>query len=465
MLKKSSKFLWSLYVLADVSVVVIAWIAAYNLRFSTSWAGGSYGVPPYRSYLLIILPMVIIWPFFFSKLGLYRPRRITLHLQGLFDIAKGATIATVFFVAAVYLVRKAEFSRLVFLYFWFISIALLFLERAVLMEILRYIRRKGYNVRNVVIVGANDLGLRVARTIKENPWTGLDIKGYVDDSMKAGEMLDGDKVVGRISAIKEIIKRHNVDQVFIALPIKKYSRLMYIVESLKGELVTVKVAPDIYQAITLNAGLEDFMGIPLINFTDTPMYGWSVIAKRSIDFVMASAAIIVSAPMMLVIAALIKATSPGPVFFKQQRLGLDGRPFDMIKFRSMTIDQAGDVELLTSKEDRRVTAVGRFIRRMSLDEFPQFFNVLKGDMSIVGPRPERTWVVEEVRSKIPGYMLKHKVKAGITGWAQVNGWRGNTSLERRVEHDIDYIKKWSIWFDIKIMWLTLWKGFYSRNAY
>lgn len=465
MLKKPSQFLWSLYVVADVAVVITAWVAAYHLRFSLTWAGGSYGAPPYRSYILIILPMVVIWPFLFSKLGLYKPRRITLHLQGLFDILKGATVATVFFVAAAYLVRKAEFSRLVFFYFWIISVALLVLERAALMEILRYIRRKGYNVKNVVIVGANELGLKVARTIKENPWTGLEIKGYLDDGKRAGEIVDGDRVLGRIRRIKEIIRRYGVDQVFIALPIKQYSRLMYIVEFMKDELVTVKLAPDIYQAITLNAGLEDFMGIPLINFTDTPMYGWSVITKRGIDIALSLAAIIITAPLMLIIAALIKATSPGPVFFRQQRLGLDGKTFDMIKFRSMTTDQAGDVELLTKEGDARVTPVGRFIRRTSLDELPQFFNVLKGEMSIVGPRPERIWVVEEMRSKVPGYMLKHKMKAGITGWAQVNGWRGNTSLEKRIEHDIDYIKKWSVWFDLKIMLMTLWKGFKNKNAY
>ena len=208
-----------------------------------------------------------------------------------------------------------------------------------------------------------------------------------------------------------------------------------------------------------------FDGLPLITLQGSPLYGWNGVAKRAMDILGATIALAATAPLMILLALLVKSTSAGPVFYRQERMGLDGRPFQMLKFRTMSVDQTGDIELLTPEHDPRVTNVGHFLRRMSLDELPQFWNVLKGHMSIVGPRPERSWVVEEVRKQIPLYMLKHKMKAGITGWAQVNGWRGNTSLEKRIECDLYYIEHWSIWFDVKIMFLTLWRGFVHRHAY
>ena len=223
--------------------------------------------------------------------------------------------------------------------------------------------------------------------------------------------------------------------------------------------------PSIYEFITLRAEAEMFDGLPLITLQGSPsMVGmvsqrgpWICWALPSLSSV--------TAPLMMLVALLVKSTSAGPVFYRQERMGLDGKPFQMLKFRTMTVDQPGDIALLTSKDDPRITKVGRFLRRMSMDELPQFWNVLKGNMSIVGPRPERSWVVEEVRKRIPQYMLRHKMKAGITGWAQINGWRGNTSLERRIEHDLYYIEHWSIWFDFKIMLLTVWRGFVHRHAY
>ncbi len=208
-----------------------------------------------------------------------------------------------------------------------------------------------------------------------------------------------------------------------------------------------------------------FDGLPLITLQGSPLYGWNGVLKRMTDLVGATVALAVTGPIMVVVALLLRLTSPGPILYRQERMGLDGKPFMMLKFRTMQVDHTGDTVILTPKNDPRVTTLGRFLRKTSLDELPQFWNVLKGEMSIVGPRPERSWVVEEVRKQIPLYMLKHKMKAGITGWAQVNGWRGDTSLEQRVEHDLYYIEHWSIWFDLKIMLMTLWRGFIHRHAY
>jgi exopolysaccharide biosynthesis polyprenyl glycosylphosphotransferase len=208
-----------------------------------------------------------------------------------------------------------------------------------------------------------------------------------------------------------------------------------------------------------------FEGLPVITLQGSPLHGWNIVLKRSTDLIGSLIARLLTLPVQGFIALLIKLTSPGPIFFKQERMGLDGKPFMMLKFRTMQVDQPGDTVLLTPIDDPRVTPIGKFLRRMSLDELPQFWNVLKGDMSVVGPRPERSWVVEEVRKLIPMYMLKHKMKAGITGWAQVSGWRGDTSLEKRIEFDLYYIEHWSIWLDLKIMWLTIWQGFVHKHAY
>lgn len=465
MLKKHSYFWESVLLLSDIVTITALWIAAYYLRFQFG-IGPDKGVPPFQEYLLVLLPILLIWPFIFRNMGLYRPRRIASHFSEFFDIAKASTLATLILITTTFLIRKHEFSRLVFFYFWMMSIVLLSSERWIFREILRFLRRKGYNTRNVLVVGAGGLGNRIVKKIQDNPWTGLGVVGYLDDYKKTGELFEGKKVLGRISDIKNVINEHGVDQVFVALPIRAHKRLMYIVETLKDELVTIRVVPDIYQAITLNASVQEFEGLPLINLTDTLMYGWNVVVKRFADIVLSLLAIILTAPIMFIIAVAFKLTSPGPLFYRQERMGLDGKTFDMLKFRSMRVDAEAQTGAVWAREnDPRRTRLGTFLRKTSLDELPQFFNVLKGDMSIVGPRPERPVFIEEFRKKIPGYMLRHKMKAGITGWAQVNGWRGNTSLEKRIECDLYYIENWSIWFDMKIMWLTVWQGLVNKNAY
>ncbi len=466
MLKKHSQFLASVFAFTDVVIIIISWSLAYYIRFNEFWWTNLGNNLHAQKYFFILFPIIILWPFIFRNMGLYRQRRVLPILAEVFDIVKASVLASLILVTVTYFVKKAEFSRLVFAYFWFISVALVSLERLVLRELLRHFRRKGYNTRRVLVVGAGDLGGMVVRKIRENPWTGLEVVGFLDDNKPVGETVEGKKVLGGVRSVKRVIEENDIDQVFIALPVRAYGRLMYVVESLQDELVTIRVVPDIYQAITLNAGVEDFEGLPLINLTESPMYGWSTIVKRTMDIVFASLAILITAPVMIVIAIAIKLTSPGPVFYRQERMGLDGKTFDMLKFRSMRVDAEKQTGAVWAKEnDPRRTRLGTFLRKTSLDELPQFFNVLKGDMSIVGPRPERPVFIKEFKKRIPKYMLRHKVKAGITGWAQVNGWRGNTSLEKRIECDLYYIEHWSLWFDIKIMWLTIWKGMVNRHAY
>jgi Undecaprenyl-phosphate glucose phosphotransferase len=469
MLKKYNQFFSSLLLLTDFVVILGAWIGAYYLRF---WG---IGVPPpeiitpLKNYLVIALPILFIWPFVMKNMGLYRQRRISSPSSEFFCIVRASILAMIVLIAATFLIRRFEISRLVFIYFWLISVVALSLERWTFRWVLRYFRRKGYNIKRVLIVGAGDLGGRVARKIKENPWTGLELIGYLDDYKPVGVMVEGEKVLGRISAVKNILAEYSVDQVFLALPIGAYRRLLYVVEQLKEQLVNLRVVPDIYHAITLNAGMDDFDGLPIINLTDTHMYGWNVVVKRIIDIIFSSLAIIITAPLMAIIAVIIKINSPGSVFFVQRRYGLDGKVIWVYKFRTMAVYEDGASISQAVRYDPRMTRFGAFLRRTSLDELPQFINVLQGGMSIVGPRPHAVAHNEYYRKLIKSYMLRHMVKPGITGWAQINGLRGNTDtldkMEKRIAHDLYYIENWSVWLDIKIMWLTIWKGFVNRHAY
>lgn len=471
MLKKHSQFWEGILIVTDIVLISVAWILAYYLRFFSGIAGlgDNTGFALFRAYVILLLPISFVWPFIFRNMGLYRPRRVSSSFSEVFDIVRASTLAVLILVAASFFLKRHELSRLVFLYFWGISIALLSMERWSFRVLLRYLRLKGYNSRRVLVIGAGDLGGRVVKKIKENSWTGLDVVGYLDDYKPMGDAVEGINILGRINDLKNIITEYGIDQVFVALPVRAYKRLMYIAEVLKDELVTIKVVPDIYQAITLNASVEELEGLPLINLTDTTMYGWNVVVKRFADIVFSSLALIIIAPLMALIALIIKLTSPGTVFFKQRRYGIDGKVIWVYKFRSMTVCEDGPNVPQAQKCDPRITPLGAFLRRTSLDELPQFFNVLKGDMSVVGPRPHAIAHNEYYRSLVKGYMLRHKVKPGITGWAQINGWRGETDtlekMEKRIDYDLYYIENWSLWFDIKIMWLTVWKGLVNKNAY
>lgn len=468
MLKKYGQFWENILLFTDIALIATSWFSAYSLRFHLNM-GTAEGLSSIQDYLIVLLPILLIWPFIFKNMGLYKPRRASSHVAEIFDIAKASTLAAFILVTTTFFLIKHELSRLVFLYFWLLSIFALSFERMIFRELLRNIRRKGYNIRRVLIIGAGDLGGKVATKIMDNRWTGLEVVGYLDDYKPVGQIVEGKDVLGRINDIEELVDLHKIDQVFVALPVRAYKRLVYVMEKLNNKLINIRIVPDIYQAITLNAGVEDFEGMPLINLTDTPMYGWNVVFKRFVDIVFSSSALIVISPLMAVIALIIKLTSPGPVFFKQRRYGLDGKVIWVYKFRTMTVCEDGTDVPQAQKCDPRITPFGAFLRRTSLDELPQFINVWQGQMSVVGPRPHAIAHNEQYRKLIRSYMLRHKVKPGITGWAQVNGWRGETDtldkMEKRVDFDLYYIENWSIWFDMEIMWLTVWKGLVNKNAY
>jgi len=467
MLKKHNQLFLTIMLATDIGVVVVSWVLAYHLRFSLGLFDVPKGLPPISQYLFFIPALALIWTFSMRLGGLYAPMRSDSRFNEYFRIFKTATIAAVITMAAAFFYREYSYSRLVMGMFWMISVVLLIASHATARTFLREIRKLGYNLRYILIVGSGKLGQALAETFSRHPESGMKVVGMLSDSPEdVGETIQGVKVIGTIEQLKQSISKHRIDQVFIALPHRAYDRLEKTLEMIGDETVDIKIAPDVMHFTQLNSSVEDFDGIPIVSLTESPMYGWNLVFKRAFDIIFSIVFIIIGSPLMILIAILVKLESKGPLLYRQERMSIGGEPFVIYKFRSMKVnaeEKTGPV--WAPRDDRRRTRTGEFLRKTSLDELPQLFNVLLGDMSLVGPRPERPVFVQNFRKNIPMYMLRHKMKAGITGWAQVNGWRGNTSLEKRIEHDLYYIENWSVLFDLKILWLTIWKGFINKHAY
>jgi Undecaprenyl-phosphate glucose phosphotransferase len=466
MLKRHSEFLKSLLFLFDITLICGCWLAAYHIRFSGALQPVTKGVPSLSPYLWLLVPMIVVWGFSFQAFNLYRPRRMGSHLAEFIDLAKANTLSVLVLLSVTFFIRDFEYSRLVVLNFWLLSLLVLGVSRMAFREGLRFFRRRGFNQRYALVVGAGRLGQKFVHSVKQHAELGVQIRGYLSSRIeRLGQEFEGVSVIGTYDDIKEAV-RDGIDIVFICLPPDAEGQAEKTLQYLATTMVEVKVVPSIYEFITLRAEAEMFEGLPVITLQGSPLQGWNLVIKHMFDVVGAAIALIISAPVMLIIAAAIKAASPGPVLYRQVRMGLDGRAFKMFKFRTMHVDAESETgPVWTQPNDLRRTAIGSFLRKTSLDELPQFWNVLKGEMSIVGPRPERPEFITRFRETLPQYMLRHKMKAGITGWAQVNGWRGNTSLEKRIEYDLYYIEHWSIGFDVRIMVLTIWRGFVHRHAY
>ncbi len=471
MLKKHSQLFISLAFISDLVVISLSWILAYLIRFEFRIGVVTEGEVSFSEYMTLLPVIILFSAIILRYFGLYLPKRGSSFIYEFLNIFKTSTITVFLLIVITFFYRTYSYSRAVMIFFWITTIFALFISRGLTRQLLRWLRKKGFNLRHVLIIGANELGKKVLEKIKENPWTGFKVVGFIresspEDPVFYPEYIDNVNVLGGIESINKEIRDAGVDQVFIALPLEAHRDLEKVLRSLEEEVVDIRVIPDFFQFMTLNSGIEDLDGLPVINLSESPLYGWNRVIKRLADITFSLFILLIFSPVMLVISVLIKLTSEGPVFYKQKRLGLGGEVFDMLKFRSMKVDAEKDTgPVWASKDDERVTGIGKFLRRYSFDEIPQFINVLKGDMSIVGPRPERPVFIEGFKKKVPKYMLRHKMKAGITGWAQVNGWRGNTSLEKRLDHDLFYIENWSLAFDMKIMWLTFWKGLINKNAY
>jgi len=466
-LRAHSRLFEHLMLAADLAVVAVSWLAAYGLRFYVIGPPlVAPSPPPLRDYLLQLVPILGVWAVSFHAFDLYRPRRLGSYLAEWLDIAKASTLGVLVLIAIMtFAFRGHEYSRVVITYFWLLSIAGASLMRGVFREGLRLARRRGYNVRRAVLVGGGESMDEVLAMVRRRPDLGVRVLGFVTDKPDAGGRESG-RWLAPLHQLRSVLDEHAPDLVIIALPHADSGRLADILRDIGDDPVAIHLVPDLYGLATLRGGIEEFDGVPLIHLRDSPLYGWNRVAKRAFDVVLGAAVLAAALPVMGVVALAVKLTSSGPILLRQERMGLDGRRFAMLKFRTMRPDAEAETgPVWASADDPRRTRLGAFLRRTSLDELPQLVNVLRGEMSLVGPRPERPLFVQEFRTRIPGYMLRHKVKAGMTGWAQINGWRGNTSLEKRIEYDLYYIERWSLAFDLSILLRTLWRGFTNRNAY
>ena len=464
MLKAHSKLLEHIMLAGDLVVVAACWLLAYVVRFYVVGPPLRSGIPPLYPYLLMLLPILVVWGVSFRAFDLYRPRRIASHLSEAADLAKASSLGALVLVAVMtFLFREYEYSRVVIVYFWLLSIAAVWLARAAFREALRFARRRGYNLRYAVVVGDGELAATVVSRLAARTDVGIEVLGVVGDDK---EGMGGARRLGGYSDLRAVLDAHVVDHVILALVHEDYGRLGGLLEAVGDEPVTIHVVPDLFRFASLRGGVEEFEGMPFIHLRDSPLHGWSQVTKRVFDLVFSGALLIGLAPVLLLLALGVKLTSRGPVLYRQERMGLDGQRFRMLKLRTMRVDaEVGTGPIWATEDDPRRVRYGALLRRLSLDELPQFVNVLRGEMSVVGPRPERPFFVEQFRRTVPGYMLRHKVKSGVTGWAQVNGLRGNTSLEKRIQYDLEYIERWSLWLDVKIIVLTVVRIVFERNAY
>ncbi len=464
MLKANSRALEQLMLVGDLLLVAACWLAAYGIRFFVAGPPSRHGTPPIEPYLLMLLPILIVWGISFRAFDLYRPRRIGSRLSEVTDIAKASTMGALVLVSAMtFFFREYDYSRVVIVYFWVLSIASVSFARYVFREVLRFARRHGYNQRYALVVGGGELAAGVIRRLHGRPDIGVRLLGLVGDTKESD---GGIPSLGGYADLRAVLDARQVDHVILALSHEDYGRLGGLLEAIGDEPVTIHVVPDLGRFTSLRGGVEEFEGLPFVYLRESPLHGWNQVAKRVFDVAFSVTVLAALAPFILALAAAVKATSRGPILFGQERMGLDGQRFRMLKFRTMRLDAEAETgPVWAPPDDPRRTPIGAFLRRFSLDEMPQFINVLRGEMSVVGPRPERPVFVERFRQTVPGYMLRHKVKSGVTGWAQVHGLRGNTSLEKRIEYDLEYIERWSLWLDLKIIGLTVVRVLFDRNAY
>lgn len=472
MIKDNQKRLNRMHVLLDILVTVVAYALAWFIVISGKVLPLDEGVLKPQVYFMALIFIVPIYLILYASFHLYVPKRIQGRRSELANICKANVIGLMLFTFVLFGLRRfvshlSYFSTKMILAFFAANIILLEAERISIRIFLRSLRTNGYNQKHVLLIGYSRAAEGFIDRVSVNPEWGYHVQGILDDHRPAGFAYKKVQVLGPTNHLEDFLASNTLDEIAITLSIKEYSNLEQIVAACEKSGVHTKFIPDYNNIIPTIPYMEDLQGLPVIHIRHVPLTGvFNATMKRIVDLAGALFGLIVFSPLMLVTALLIKITSPGPVLFSQERIGLHNRPFKMYKFRSMEVQDPGrERSQWTTPHDPRVTPVGRFIRKTSIDEMPQFFNVLIGDMSLVGPRPERPLFVEKFKEEIPRDMIKHQVRPGLTGWAQVNGYRGDTSITKRIEHDLYYIENWSLGFDFKIMFLTVFKGFINKNAY
>lgn len=451
--------------LLDGALIALSWLAAYWLRFFVLPIPAPLGVAPLSLYLwfaAVITPVALL---ILRSFQIYRSSRTSRLSQELFALAQGVFFVTAIAGLASFFAR-GEISRAVLLVFAVVATSSLCASRLAIRLLLRNLRRAGYNLRYVLIVGTGELARHVLEKVAAHRDYGLSVRGFVAETPAGvGAAIEGVPVVGAIADLPGLVERSGVELVYLALPRSEFRAEEEALDRLSDSTASVRLVPDLARAFTINASVEDLDGMPVVRVAETPDQGWNGVMKRAFDLVFSALGLVLLSPVLLALAIWVKLDSRGPVLYRQERMGMNGRRFPMLKFRTMRVDAEQHGPGWTTPGDPRRTRAGEILRRLSLDELPQLWNVLVGDMSLVGPRPERPMYVEQFRGTIPRYMLRHHVKAGITGWAQVNGLRGDTPLDARIEYDLYYIRNWSLAFDLRILLLTVLRVFRDANAH
>ncbi|MFL2931195.1 MAG: undecaprenyl-phosphate glucose phosphotransferase [bacterium] len=451
---------------SDIIALSSAWFFAFYLRFTLEIIPVRLGHPDFYDYLLL-LPYVLFSWFISARIThLYEFRIGLKSSQEILRLSATIFLTVLLIIAITFFYRDITYSRVMFSLFLIMSPVFLFFIRRLFWSLIRRFRRLEIDIKKILVVGTSSLANKVVEQLEEFRYLGFQIVGYISEDKSSPDLIGDLPVIGSLSEVKYIVESEKIDEVYVALTSPFNDERDDLLKSLNDSSVDLRLVPDLVDHMRLNAGIEQLGGLPVILLSQSPLFGWNTFLKRFMDISLSFLLLMVLSPILFLIALLVKLGSHGPIFYVQERMGLDGVSFQMYKFRSMKINAESDTGPVWAKsDDGRRTYFGTFIRKLNLDELPQLFNVLKGEMSLVGPRPERPFFVEQFRSTVPGYMLRHKMKSGITGWAQVNGWRGDTSLEKRIEFDLFYIENWSVGFDLKILWLTLWKSFLDKNAY
>jgi Undecaprenyl-phosphate glucose phosphotransferase len=464
MFKRRSQVLRVWFLFWDLASTAAAWIAAYYLRFDTGLIPLHKNAPSvelcWRNLPLVVLLATVAY----RLTGQYAIHRLRRLREEAVCVVKGTALLTLLVVAITFCLHDPYESRAVMGLFSLLTALGVLASRRLSWAAIRHLRSHGYNQTHAVIVGTGRVARKTARSLRRASWMGIKNLGFIEDQ-PSHWTADLD-ILGRFADLPALIQKYGIAHVFIALPLNRAHDARRVYDILSQTLVEVRLVADVPALAGVSLTTTNLDGLPVIGLRESPHFGLNVVIKRAMDIVLSLAALLVLSPVMLLIALLVKLTSPGPIFYRQERCGLNGGTFQMLKFRSMRVDaeqQTGAV--WAKKNDPRRTPFGMFLRRTSLDELPQFINVLRGDMSLVGPRPERPVFIQQFRRTIPNYWARHAVKAGITGWAQVHGWRGNTSLRKRVQYDLYYITHWTPWLDLRILWMTVFHGLFHRNAY
>ncbi|KUO58026.1 MAG: undecaprenyl-phosphate glucose phosphotransferase [Gracilibacter sp. BRH_c7a] len=463
MINTNRKVIIKVQILIDVFTLVISLLSAYYIRFFDS-NGNHLDITYYLKTLVVLIPLQLI---IYTFLGIYNEQKRKAFTNDLYKIISANILGITILLSILFVMKLMDYSRLVFVLFVLINCSLALLQRASIKVLITKKRKQGDSIKRLLIIGGGGLGRKITQRINEINTYEYEIIGILDDNISEGKSVSGIKILGSIDKLDSYLIEHHIDEIIIALPLKQYDKLKYIFGISEKNGIRTNIIPDYARYIPARPLVDEIAGIPLINTRYVPLDNVANnTLKRIFDILLSTIGIIFCSPILIIVAVVIKIESPGPLLFKQERVGLNRRAFMMYKFRSMRVQEEKSSDTnWTTQNDPRKTRVGALIRKTSIDELPQLFNVLKGDMSLIGPRPERPFFVEQFKEEIPKYMIKHQVRPGITGWAQVNGWRGDTSIRKRIDCDLYYIENWTFMLDIKIIFLTFFKGFVNKNAY